>query len=194
MQQTKKDFRKIVAARRKEADAEVLTEDSLRMVQKIEQLDAFLQSRVLLAYMSLPGEVTLEKLIRDSLTMGKIVGVPRVEGRVQHFYEISSLDSEELGRGTMNILEPDPEKCRKLVDVHEAFMIMPGVAFDRFRHRIGYGGGYYDRYLSEHPEIKTCAVAFDFQIFDEIPFEEHDLKPQMLLTPSSFSHSIDGCS
>ena len=86
--------------------------------------------------------------------------------------------------GAMGILEPDPERCPLMDDMEDALVIMPGVAFDRELNRIGYGGGYYDRYLRKHTLHKTLAAAYDFQIFDEVPHEECDIRPQYMLTES----------
>ena len=61
-------------------------------------------------------------------------------------------------------------------------MIMPGVAFDRSRRRVGYGGGFYDRYLEAHPHHETIAAAFEFQVLPEVPWEPTDILPQMLVT------------
>jgi 5-formyltetrahydrofolate cyclo-ligase len=59
---------------------------------------------------------------------------------------------------------------------------MPGVAFDEHGHRVGYGGGYYDRYLERHPGLIHIALAFEFQIFPEVPFEVHDILPEKIVT------------
>ena len=61
-------------------------------------------------------------------------------------------------------------------------MIMPGVSFDEECHRIGYGGGFYDKYLEKHPDLHTIAVAFELQMYRELPFEEHDIKPEKVIT------------
>jgi 5-formyltetrahydrofolate cyclo-ligase len=61
-------------------------------------------------------------------------------------------------------------------------MILPGVAFDVNRHRVGYGGGFYDRYLAAHPDMKKIAFAFEFQMFDEVPFENFDKQPEKIIT------------
>ena len=63
-----------------------------------------------------------------------------------------------------------------------AFLVVPGVAFDINRHRAGYGQGFYDRYLSQHPKHKTVAVAFEFQIVEEVPAEVTDIFPQKVVT------------
>ena len=61
-------------------------------------------------------------------------------------------------------------------------MIMPGVAFDKKRHRIGYGKGYYDRYLSKNAVKSKIALAFDFQILDHVPFKAYDVLPDQIIT------------
>ena len=61
-------------------------------------------------------------------------------------------------------------------------MIIPGVAFDRQKNRIGYGSGYYDRYLSDKRELHTIAAAFEFQVLEKLPVEETDIRPDVLIT------------
>ena len=61
-------------------------------------------------------------------------------------------------------------------------MVMPGLAFDKERHRIGYGKGYYDSYLSEHEIKQKVALAFDFQVLDNIPFKDYDINPDLIIT------------
>ena len=61
-------------------------------------------------------------------------------------------------------------------------MIMPGVAFDKQNHRVGYGGGFYDRYLEKHPSLKRIAAAFEFQILPEVPTEPTDISPEIIVT------------
>lgn len=87
-----------------------------------------------------------------------------------------------LSPGAMGILEPVPAVCPCADGEEQALIIMPGVAFDRKGNRIGYGGGYYDRYLQRHSAHITVAAAFEFQIFDEVPHEDTDIRPRMLVT------------
>lgn len=61
-------------------------------------------------------------------------------------------------------------------------MILPGVAFDEKKHRVGYGGGFYDRYLEKHPTLTKIAFAFEFQIFDSVPSESFDRQPEKIIT------------
>ena len=94
--------------------------------------------------------------------------------------EITSFD--ELKPGAYGILEPD---AGIPASADDGLMIMPGVAFDTNRNRVGYGGGYYDRYLESHPQLHTLALAFDMQVLFEVPAEEQDIKPQLLVTETN---------
>ena len=67
-------------------------------------------------------------------------------------------------------------------------MIMPGVAFDNANNRVGYGGGFYDRFLEKHPGILRVAVAFDFQVLEQVPTEPTDICPQIIVTQSKIYH------
>ena len=69
----------------------------------------------------------------------------------------------------------------------DALFVMPGVAFDREHHRVGYGGGFYDRYLERMPELKKVAVAYECQMFDEVPYEIFDIRPTILITEAGIS-------
>lgn len=111
------------------------------------------------------------------------VAVPRVEGREMDFYEIHSM--EDLEPGYQGILEPKAN-CPK-VEAREGFMLLPGLAFDRKGNRVGYGGGYYDRYLERYggERLLTVAVAFDYQVVDHIEGEVYDIRPQVILTSQS---------
>ena len=174
------------AARRRECPESEIARLSAQITARIIGLEQYTRAEVVFAYMALPKEVQTRELILRCLEDGKRVGVPKVqtEGAAgeMHFYEIRDFD--HLVRGAMNILEPDPAVCACLDEEEDALMIMPGVAFDTKRHRIGYGGGFYDRYLQEHKKHPTAAAAFDFQLFDEVPYESTDICPDCLVTPS----------
>ena len=96
-----------------------------------------------------------------------------------NFYLVESKD--DLQPGAYGILEPTGNH---IADGEDGLLIMPGVAFDEECHRIGYGGGFYDRFLEKHPDIIRLAVAFDFQILDLVPTEPTDICPQIIVTQS----------
>lgn len=178
--ETKETLRKLVHERRGQAASSDLVKDSEIIFRKILLMNEYFISGSIYAYVDYNNEVMTRAFISRALGDGKKVAVPRVEGDRMAFFYIDSLKSlKESPRGIM-----EPPKGADPADSEAALMIMPGVAFDPKCHRIGYGGGCYDKYLAEHPEHYTIAVAFDFQVFDEVPHEEHDFRPNCLITES----------
>ena len=136
-------------------------------------------AKTVFLYMSLPGEVETDRLIAEAWSQGKQVAVPKVteEGLV-----FSKLDSfEELSEGSFHVREP--REIREISD-GRALVIMPGVAFDIKCNRIGYGKGFYDRYLFEHRGHPAVALSFDFAVYSKIPSGPHDIKPGLIITES----------
>ncbi len=136
-------------------------------------------------FVSYGTEVDTISLIKELLASDRYkVAVPKVEGDEMKFYHITSM--KELTPGCMGILEPDSSDEKRVV-ADNGLMIMPGLVFDRNRGRIGYGGGYYDKYLALHKNEKlhTIAVAYDFQIIEEsLDCDEYDIRPEIIVTDS----------
>ncbi len=136
-------------------------------------------SQVIL-YAAFNQEVNTLPLIRQALLDGKKVALPRVMKENIEFYYIGSIT--ELEESSFGIPEPEPvdilqlEKGRNLI-------LVPGLAFDKLGNRIGYGKSYYDRYFGGHEEsfLKVC-FAYEFQVYEEIPAEAHDVKIDILIT------------
>ena len=118
-------------------------------------------------------------IIEAAWKAGKEVAVPKVVGQDMVFYKLT--DFSQLEKGYFGI--PEPARG-EIVQWEEAMMVMPGVAFDKDNHRVGYGGGFYDRFLEKHPQVTRVAVAFDFQILSEVPTEPTDISPQLIVTES----------
>lgn len=146
--------------------------------QSIIKDECFIKTPVLLVYLSTKNEVSTTSLIKKAWELGKTVAAPKINDHVMDFYIFSSFNQLKVGP-YYGILEPTTTEP---IQTTEALIIMPGVAFDYQRNRIGYGKGYYDRYLSEHPDYETIAIAFDCQLLNKIPSEEHDLKPNKIIT------------
>lgn len=167
---------------------------------------AYRSAQVIFAYASYQSEVGTMPLIRQALADGKNVFLPRVSGESMEFWRIGS--PEDLQSGYRGIPEPVqnvsfPEwvtgrgkgmgrnagsEDREEETVGNIMMWMPGAVFDRERHRIGYGGGFYDRYLSKaatangHVRFVTAALAYTCQVLQQIPYAPHDIKPDMVIT------------
>lgn len=175
----KKEIRAEVKKRRREADEETLHEKSLQILERFRQLSAYKDASLLLAYVDAKREVETRLLMRCAWDDGKKVAAPRVDGDgIMHFYYLRSL--KDLEPGAFGIMEPRAD-CR-ICETEEGLLLMPGVAFDEQGHRVGYGGGYYDRYLEKHPHLIHIALAFEFQIFPEVPSEKHDICPDLIVT------------
>lgn len=130
------------------------------ILEKITALPAYKSSRLLLTYVSTDIEVDTLGLIGQALNDGKTVAVPKCEDNKGNmtFYEIHSFD--DLEPGYFSVLEPVPKKCRAIMDFNGAFCIIPALAYDRSGYRLGYGKGYYDRFLSAHPELFKVGIEY----------------------------------
>ena len=177
--ETKKEIRAEVKKSRKEALPEQIRENSDVICDTFLSLPEYQNAKVIFAYMDCKNEVETQKVIEQCWKDGKIIAVPKVFGKIMKYYEIHSYD--DLEEGYFGIREPKHELLKE-IESEEGVMILPGVAFDVSRHRVGYGGGFYDRYLEAHPNMKKIAFAFEFQVFEEVPYEVFDKQPEKIIT------------
>lgn len=176
---SKKDIRTEVKKRRREAEAEMIHQNSEKICDAFLALPEYRKAETVFAYMDCKNEVETAKVIEQCWKDGKTIAVPKVFGEIMKYYAITSYD--DLEDGYFGILEPKHAELPEII-AGDGLMILPGVAFDEERHRIGYGGGFYDRYLEAHPRMQKIAFAFEFQMFEEVPFEEFDRKPEKIIT------------
>ena len=175
----KKDIRAEVKRHRREAAAETIHKNSEIICDTFLGLSEYKEAKVVFAYMDCKNEVETKKVIEQCWKDGKVIAVPKVFGEIMRYYVITSY--EDLEDGYFGIREPKHEVLQEIV-CEDGLMILPGVAFDEARHRVGYGGGFYDRYLEAHPNMKKIAFAFEFQMFDKVPFEVFDRQPEKIIT------------
>lgn len=184
IKEKKRQLRKEVLKRR---DALTETErkaSSLKLADRIIGHQWFYRSDCLLIFASYGSEIDTSEIISEALRTGKRVYLPKVEGEEMQFYKITSL--EELTEGYRGIPEPDGSSEKYGYYEEEAdhtLMIMPGVAFDPYRNRIGYGKGFYDRFLADKEalKIRTIAVGFQCQMVEEIPQDLNDIIPYQVI-------------
>ena len=138
---------------------------------KVISLKEYKESNLVLTYVSLKDEVDTFKLIEYSLKIGKKVAVPKCEGDIIKFYLISNLT--DLKKGKFNILEPTTNKL--VTNFENSICIVPGIAFDKNNNRIGYGRGFYDKFLQNYNGIKI-GLAYSECICEEIDIEKTDIK------------------
>jgi 5-formyltetrahydrofolate cyclo-ligase len=115
----------------------------------------------------------LEQALRD----GKKVAVPKVYGETMRFIYLDDLTAVETGYAGI----PEPVADAPVADDPTALVLMPGLAFDPQGHRIGYGGGFYDRFLAEEPGHPTLALCYDFQMLPALQTEEFDIPVDTVL-------------
>lgn len=162
--------------RRRLAESEVLNRSSV-IIGKIEVLLQFLKAKTVLVYWSLPEEVSTHEFITKWSDIKTFV-LPQVDGDNLTLRKLSAV--EEMKKGKLNIMEPTGEVIQdySLIDI----AIVPGVAFDRIGNRLGRGKAYYDKLLPKLEGVYKVGVAFDFQVLKEIPFEDHDVPMDIVIT------------
>lgn len=151
---------------------------SREIAENVLNLDALKKAEHVFCYSAYNGEVETDFLIDSLLKMGKNVYLPLCDIKANTMSARKITSREELTLGAYGILEPSGEEI-KPQDID--FVVVPMVAFDRNRTRLGYGGGYYDRYLPNTSAVK-CGLAFSVQEAEGLPHGEYDIPLDMIIT------------
>lgn len=180
----KKRLRREALARRNELTEEARKRADLLLTERILGHQWFYQAEKLLIFVSFGSEIDTLEIILEALRKQKKVYVPKVCGRGEmEFYRIFAM--EELKAGYQGIPEPDGSSEKYLWNAEEkgVLMIMPGAAFDPYRNRIGYGGGFYDRYLADKEPLQLCTIGVGYgcQQVEKIPAEDTDIRPYQVI-------------
>ncbi len=183
---TKKIIREEVTFFRRSETIEGVQNKSLQITKRIMELDSFKASKTVMCYMDFKNEVMTGYIIEYCLKNGKRVVLPLVDviNGVKMIvpYEVMDLE-KDLKPGVFGILEPRKESASLFNAGEIDLIVVPGVAFDEKRNRIGYGAGFYDRFLkSVKPDCLKIGIAFEFQIYNTIPIEEHDMPLDLIIT------------
>jgi 5-formyltetrahydrofolate cyclo-ligase len=179
----KNAIRKEVLGKRDRIPPELKGTKDSSIKRRLFTLPEFLSARSVLFYASFRSEVETSGLIRESLSMGKKVILPKVdkENHRLQLYEIKSIS--ELTKGYMGIQEPPPSKERMMIIEDIDLVIVPGSGYDYAGNRLGYGGGYYDILLSgKKKNMPIIALAYEEQLVDAIPAEQQDVRVDMIVT------------
>jgi len=159
----------------KEQTQEERWRKSQLIADQLWQLTAINQAQTILFYASTSFEVDTFTMIEKAFSLGKRVALPTVEKNQRKLIPTVISSMEDVHKGTYGINEPhfDPAKALALKDIDA--VIVPGLAFDKSKNRLGRGAGYYDRFLSTLPKnVTTVGLAFDFQLTECLPIEAHD--------------------
>ena len=173
----KKELRKAIRLKKQAMTGEDIRRRSASLTWQMQHTAQYRDAKVLYAYLPYNQEVRTEELILQALEEGKKVAVPKVYGEEMRFIYISDL--EDIEPGAFGI--PEPVADEPVADDPTALVLMPGIAFTEEGGRIGYGGGFYDRFLAKEPNHPTVALCYDFQMVEELPTEEFDIPVDLVI-------------
>ena len=173
----KKLLRTQIREKKRAMTAAEIEEKSARLCELFTALPGYKNANTIYGYLPYNQEVRTVPMLEQALRDGKKVAVPKVYGEQMRF--ICMNDLSQVATGYAGI--PEPIADEPVADDKTALVLMPGLAFDREGHRIGYGGGFYDRFLAAEPEHPTVALCYDFQILPKLETEEFDIPVDLVL-------------
>lgn len=181
----KKEMRKEIKEMWKDFQGEARAQAEKEIYEQLFSHPFWVESQIIATTISMPMEINTKPIVQRAWTEGKTVAVPlvNVKGKYMTFYQITGY--EELVRGTMDILEPSPASQSVELD-EKSLCIVPGLAFSKEGYRVGFGGGFYDRFLTNFSG-KTVALAFHFQCNREFLVESYDIPVQVIVTNQQYA-------
>jgi 5-formyltetrahydrofolate cyclo-ligase len=159
---------------------------SMRIWKNLKREREFQEAELVLVYLDYRSEVMTTGLVEEIFLSegGRRVFAPKVEGLDIEFYEIHSLD--DLRPGYQGIREPEADEenrfTHRLYEEKNCILLLPGSVYDRELGRMGYGKGFYDRFLHKFPKLTSAGLAFDCQIAKAVPVDEKDERVDMIVT------------
>jgi len=187
-------IRKKIIQKRKEVDGLKKNENSIAISHRLFEMKSFKESKSVFCFLSTFFEVQTEEIIRESLRLGKQVSVPLLdsgEGSLRAT-RIPSMDIEFV-TGRCGIRVPT-QKFRNIVPFSSIdFVVVPGLAFDAFGNRIGYGGGFYDNFFKKiKKSVTRVAIGYGFQFLDLVPHTKLDERVHFLVTEATTLRCLNG--
>lgn len=173
----KKELRKQIREKKREMTPEQICQASEKLAELFFATDAYQGATTLYGYLPYNQEVRTVPILQRALMDGKKVAVPKVYGDEMRFIYLTDLS--EVACGYAGI--PEPIADEPVADDPTALVLMPGMAFDREGNRIGYGGGFYDKFLSAEPDHPTVALCYEFQVLPHLETEEFDIPVDVVL-------------
>jgi 5-formyltetrahydrofolate cyclo-ligase len=182
----KKKLRTEALAKRNAISAEKRTEKSRKAVTYLLQSEAFQKAKTVFTFVSMGTEIETKEIMEQAWKEGKIVAVPKTEKeRVMYFIPITSYD--DLQEGRFHVMEPRGTMKDAVIPEEGDLFLVPGALFDRRKHRIGYGGGYYDTYFEKYQGYRKIGFAFSEQLTEmNIPTEKTDIPLDDIVTENGW--------
>ena len=173
----KKELRRTIRERKRAMTEEEIVSRSKKLGELFAQSEAYKAAKTIYGYLPYNQEVRTVPMLEQALKDGKRVAVPKVYGDEMKFLYLDDLSQVEKGYAGI----PEPIADDPLADDDTALVLMPGLAFDPQGHRIGYGGGFYDKFLAAEPNHPTLALCYEFQMLPRLDTEEHDIPVDTVL-------------
>ena len=147
---------------------EEISQRSAALGEQFAASQLYRDAKTIYGYLPYNQEVRTIPMLERALADGKKVAVPKVYGDTMKFIYLEDMTQVEKGYAGI----PEPIANEPVADDKEALVLMPGLAFTRNGDRMGYGGGFYDRFLAEEPNHPTLALCYEFQMVEQLPTEE----------------------
>ncbi|MDD5953712.1 MAG: 5-formyltetrahydrofolate cyclo-ligase [Firmicutes bacterium] len=173
----KKELRSRIRAQKRAMSEAEIAQKSERLGQLFAASSLYRQAKTIYGYLPYNQEVRTVPMLERALRDGKRVAVPKVVGEEMIFIYLDDLNAVEKGYAGI----PEPIANGPVADDPHALVLMPGLAFDPQGHRIGYGGGFYDRFLAAQPEHPTLALCYDFQLLPHLETDSFDIPVDCVL-------------
>lgn len=167
----KRELRSSIRAQKRAMTEEMIQQKSRILGELFAASEAYRNAKTIYGYLPYNQEVRTVPMLQRALEDGKRVAVPKVYGDEMRFICMTDLTRVEKGYAGI----PEPVDDGPVADDPTALVLMPGLAFDPQGHRIGYGGGFYDKFLEKEPNHPTVALCYDFQMLPKLETESHDI-------------------
>lgn len=180
-------IRNMIKQKKNELTNDYIEGESNEIIDRLLKHPSYLNSKFIFTYVSFNQEVRTDRLIQQGIKDNKQIAVPKIINNHLEFIWIHGDSSYETSN--IGIDEPIEEKVvskEELESLSEILMIVPGLAFDKDKNRIGYGKGYYDTYFMENITVPFCkiAITYDFQIMENIETWDNDIKMDEIISQS----------
>ena len=173
----KKELRAQIRALKRAMTEEQIVQSSARLGELFVQTAQYKQAKTIYGYLPYNQEVRTVPMLEQAQKDGKRVAVPKCYGDEMRFIWLDDLTAVEKGYAGI----PEPVADGPVADDETALVLMPGMAFDPQGHRIGYGGGFYDKFLAQEPNHPTLALCYEFQMLPYLETEEYDIPVDTVL-------------
>lgn len=173
----KKELRRAIRDLKRAMTEEEIISRSQKLGQLFAASEAYQNAKTIYGYLPYNQEVRTVAMLEKALADGKKVAVPKCYGEEMRFIYMDDLSQVEKGYAGI----PEPIADAPIADDPTALVLMPGLAFDPQGHRCGYGGGFYDKFLAAEPNHPTLALCYEFQMFDHLEVDSHDIPVDTVL-------------